>query len=135
MPHIRLKEVQGVCQKRGQNLRQAGMDKCRETGAAHRDKGLIGGYVRMFRILVGELCHDRKGVERDREGPRKGSESEEKGRGERQDQRRKRPEHLDQETQQTPCPGRKMQGHGAKGETISARADPVTVPVTDIWTV
>ena len=90
----------------------------------------------MFRILVGELCHDRKGVERDREGSSKGSESEEKGRGERQDQRRKRPEYLDQETQQTPCPGRKMQGHSAeRGETISARADPVTVPVTDIWTV
>ena len=90
------------------------MDKCRETGAAHRDKGLIGGYVRMFRILVGELCHDRKGVERDGEGSRKGSESEEKGRGERQDQRRKRPEYLDQETQQTPCPGRKMQGYSAE---------------------
>ena len=90
------------------------MDKCRETGAAHRDKGLIGGCVRMFRILVGELCHDREGVERDGEGSSKGSESEEEGRGERQDQRRKRPEYLDQETQQTPCPGRKMQGHGAK---------------------
>ena len=90
------------------------MDKCRETGAAHRDKGLIGGYVRMFRILVGELCHDRKGVERDGEGSSKGSESEEKGRGERQDQRRKRPEYLDQETQQTLCPGRKVQGHSAE---------------------
>ena len=53
-------------------------------------------------------------VERDREGSSKGSESEEKGRGERQDQRRKRPEYLDQETQQTPCPGRKMQGHSAE---------------------
>ena len=90
------------------------MDKCRETGTAHRDKGLIGSCVRMFRILVGELSHDRKGVERDREGSSKGSESEEKGRGERQDQRRKRPEYLDQETQQTPCPGRKMQGHSAE---------------------
>ena len=90
------------------------MDKCRKTGAAHRDKGLIGGCVRMLRILVGELSHDRKGVERDGEGSRKGSESEEKGRGERQDQRRKRPEYLDQETQQTPCPGRKLQGHSAE---------------------
>ena len=38
------------------------------------------------------------------EGSREGSESEEKGCGECQDQRRKRPEYLDQETQKTPCP-------------------------------
>ena len=89
----------------------------------------------MFRILVGELSHDRKGVERDREGSSKGSESEEKGRGERQDQRRKRPEYLDQETQQTLAQDGKCRDTAPKGETISARADPVTVPVTDIWTV
>ena len=80
------------------------MDKCRETGAAHRDKGLIRSGVRVFCILIGELGHDRKGVERDGEGSREGSESEEKGCGECQDQRRKRPEYLDQETQKTPCP-------------------------------
>ena len=80
------------------------MDKCRETGAAHGTKSLIRRCVRVFRVLVGEFRHDRKGVERDGEGSRKGSESEEKGCGEGQDQRRKRPEYLDQETQKTPCP-------------------------------
>ncbi len=75
----------------------------------------------MFRILVGELSHDRKGVERDREGSRKGSESEEKGRASARISRKDRSIWIS-ETKQTPCPGRKMQGHSA--ETISARADP-----------
>ena len=97
--HIRLEQVERVCQVAGGDLRHDGarIGPCR--GHAHGAQRAVGRERQRFDVLVRQTRHDGQCEERDGNRAGKRAETEQERRQQRKDERRERTQHLHQKPQ------------------------------------
>ena len=97
--HIRLEQIERVCQIAGRDLRHDGARIRPRRRRAHGAQRTVRRERERLDVLIGQARHDRKRKGRDGNRAGKRAKAEQKRRQQRKDQRRERAQHLHQKPQ------------------------------------